>query len=203
MAKVALAPVAVGMTRLHGQGLDVAARPNALRQAVCDYFAQQGGEWELRVQLCTNIEEMPIEDAASEWPESVSPYVPVARIVAPPQPGWTEALSAAIDEGLSFSPWHGLGRTVRWAPSTACARPPTRCRHGCAPLGAAPPSWNRPRSPTCPSDPDPCFIGPPACYNARQPVRRQPTAHRLFSYKPGAHGSHEGRSPRRPIGDTE
>jgi hypothetical protein len=108
MAKIALAPVAVGLTQLHGQPLDVKTAPNALRQAVCDYFAQQGGEWELRVQLCTNIEEMPIEDAAAEWPESVSPYVTVARIVAPPQAGWTEALSAAIDEGLSFSPWHGL-----------------------------------------------------------------------------------------------
>jgi len=108
MAKVSLAPVATGLTQLHGAPVDVKGSPNALRQAVCDYFAQQGGEWELRVQLCTNIEEMPIENAAAEWPESISPFLPVARLVAPPQPGWSEALSAAIDEGMSFNPWHGL-----------------------------------------------------------------------------------------------
>ena len=108
MAKVSVAPVAVGLKQLHDAVIDVKANPDALRQAVCDYFAQQGGEWELRVQLCTNIEEMPIEDASFEWPESLSPYVAVARIVAPPQVGWTAALSAAIDEGMGFSPWHGL-----------------------------------------------------------------------------------------------
>jgi hypothetical protein len=108
MAKVALVPVAVGLKQLHGATVDVKDHPDALRQAVRDYFAQQGGEWELRVQLCTNIEEMPIENAAAEWPESVSPYVTVARIVAPPQVGWSETLSAAIDQGMSFSPWHGL-----------------------------------------------------------------------------------------------
>jgi hypothetical protein len=34
--------------------------------------------------------------------------VAVARIVAPPQPGWSEARSKTIDDGFSFSPWHGL-----------------------------------------------------------------------------------------------
>jgi len=108
MAKFALAPVAVGLTRLHDVPLDVAHDPDALRHAVRAYFAQQGAEWELRVQLCTNIEEMPIEDASSEWPDHLSPWQPVARIVAPPQSGWSAALSAAIDEGMSFSPWRGL-----------------------------------------------------------------------------------------------
>jgi hypothetical protein len=108
MAKFSLAPVTVGLTSLHDVPLDVAHDPDALRHAVRAYFAQQGAEWELRVQLCTNIEEMPIEDASSEWPDHLSPWQPVARIVAPPQSGWSAALSAAIDEGMSFSPWRGL-----------------------------------------------------------------------------------------------
>jgi hypothetical protein len=108
MAKFALVPTAVGLTKLHGEHVDVSSDPDVLRRVVCDYFAQQGGEWDLRVQLCTNIEEMPIEDASAEWPEALSPYVTVARLVAPPQIGWSAALSQAIDEGMSFSPWHGL-----------------------------------------------------------------------------------------------
>jgi hypothetical protein len=108
MAKVALVPTAVGLTSLTDAPVDYSAGPDVLRQAVAGHFAQQGGEWDVRVQLCTNIEEMPIEDASAEWSEELSPYVTVARLVAPPQVGWSEALSAAIDEGMSFSVWHGL-----------------------------------------------------------------------------------------------
>jgi hypothetical protein len=108
MVKWALVPTAVGLTALKDAPVDYSADPDVLRKAVAAHFAQQGGEWDLRVQFCTNIEEMPIEDASSEWPEDVSPYLTVARIVAPPQVGWSEALSAAIDEGMSFSVWHGL-----------------------------------------------------------------------------------------------
>ncbi|TWI69955.1 hypothetical protein IP91_01033 [Pseudoduganella lurida] len=107
MAKVSIAPVSVGLAGLKGEPVDL-NDPNVLRHVVQQHFAQQGGEWELRVQLNTNIEEMPIEDASAEWPENVSPYIPVARITAPPQAGWSEALSLAIDEKTSFSPWHGL-----------------------------------------------------------------------------------------------
>jgi hypothetical protein len=72
------------------------------------HFAQAGGEWELRVQLCTDLGTMPIEDASVRWPEDESPFVTVARIVMRPQLAWTETRSAAIDDGMSFSPWHGL-----------------------------------------------------------------------------------------------
>ena len=51
---------------------------------------------------------MPVEDAAVVWPEDASPYVPVARISVAPQPAWSAARAAAVDDGLSFSPWHGL-----------------------------------------------------------------------------------------------
>jgi hypothetical protein len=51
---------------------------------------------------------MPIEDASAVWPEDRSPFIPVARISVPSQPAWNEARSAAIDDGMSFSPWHAL-----------------------------------------------------------------------------------------------
>jgi hypothetical protein len=38
----------------------------------------------------------------------MSPYVPVARISAPPQEAWSQTKSTAMDDGLFFSPWHGL-----------------------------------------------------------------------------------------------
>jgi hypothetical protein len=60
------------------------------------------------VQLCTDLETMPIEDASVRWPEEQSPFVTVARIVVPPQIAWNDERSIEMDDGLAFSPWHGL-----------------------------------------------------------------------------------------------
>ncbi len=108
MAKVCIAPVSPELTALTDAPLDVNGKPNGIREAVVDFFRQNGAEWELRVQLCTDLDTMPIEDASVPWPEDQSPYVPVARIFVPPQDAWSEARSVAVDDGLAFSPWHGL-----------------------------------------------------------------------------------------------
>lgn len=108
MAKVAVAPVAPELTALTNRPVDIDGKPDGLREAVTRHFAERGGTWELRVQLCTNLEEMPIEDAKVVWPEERSPYVAVARIRVPPQPSWSEARAGAVDDGMSFSPWHGV-----------------------------------------------------------------------------------------------
>ena len=108
IAKLCVAPVSPGLTQLTNAPLTVNGKPDGIREAVVDFFRQNGGEWELRVQLCTDLGAMPVEDASVAWPEDQSPYVPVARIVVPPQEAWSEARSAAIDDGLAVSPWHGL-----------------------------------------------------------------------------------------------
>jgi hypothetical protein len=108
VAKFAVAPASTDLVALHNKRVDLHDRPNGLRQAVVAFFADHGGEWDVRVQLCTDLDDMPIENAAKVWPEALSPYVTVARIRADPQVAWSEARSAAVDDGLSFSPWHGL-----------------------------------------------------------------------------------------------
>jgi len=107
-AKLSIAPVDPALVALTDQKIDLAGRPDALREEVDAHMARHGGVWEVRVQLATDIERMPIEDASVVWPEDVSPYVAVARITVPPQPSWTPARAKALDEGLAFSPWHGL-----------------------------------------------------------------------------------------------
>ncbi len=108
MAKVSVAPVSPELKALTDAPLNVNGKPNGIREAVVEFFRQSGAEWELRVQLCTDLEAMPVEDATVAWPEDKSPYVAVARISVPPQEAWSEARSAAVDDGLAFSPWHGL-----------------------------------------------------------------------------------------------
>jgi hypothetical protein len=108
IAKIAVVPVSHRLTMLTGQRLDMAGKTNALRQAVEEYFDLNDAEWEIRAQLCTDLASMPIEDASVVWPEDESPYVAVARITVPQQNAWSAEGVAAIDDGMAFSPWHGL-----------------------------------------------------------------------------------------------
>jgi len=108
MAKLCMVPVSGGQQRLIDREVDLRHRPDGLREEVVKYFHNCGAMWEMRAQLCTDLRRMPIEDALVPWPERESPYVTVARITVPPQEAWSEARSRAIDDGLSFSPWHGL-----------------------------------------------------------------------------------------------
>lgn len=107
-AKVSIVPVSLPLTALTDKPIDDLDNPDYLRAAVNDYFAQQGGTWEVRVQLATDAEKMPIEDASVQWPEDLSPYLTVARIEVQPQAGWNAELSKEIDDSMAFSPWHGL-----------------------------------------------------------------------------------------------
>ena len=108
MAKVSVAPLSPELVALKDAPVDLAGKPDGLREAVVGHFARHGGEWELRVQLCADLDRMPIEDASVEWPEELSPWVAVARLRVAPQPAWDEAVVHQVDEGMQFNPWHAL-----------------------------------------------------------------------------------------------
>ncbi len=108
IAKLGLFPVSPELAALTGAKVDLSGKPDGLRQAANDFFQTHGGIWELRVQLCTDIETMPVEDSTVQWPEEKSAYVTVARVTVQPQNAWSEAKSKVFDDGLSFSPWHGI-----------------------------------------------------------------------------------------------
>jgi hypothetical protein len=108
IAKISIAPVSAELISLTNAPLNVNGKPDGLRDAVREFFAARAGTWELRAQLCTDLETMPIEDASIPWPEDKSPYIAVGRITVQPQDSWSDANVKAIDDGMSFSPWHGI-----------------------------------------------------------------------------------------------
>ncbi|HEV2558532.1 MAG TPA: catalase family protein [Microvirga sp.] len=108
VAKFALVPVSPTLASLKDRPVELRGRPNGLREAVIAFFSSHPAEWELRVQLRTNPRTMPIEDASAVWPEDESPYRTVARLIAPPQPAWSEMRARQVDDRLAFSPWNGL-----------------------------------------------------------------------------------------------
>lgn len=108
VAKVSVAPVSPALLALKDAPVDLDGRPDGLRDAVVAFFREHGGEWQLRAQLCTDAEAMPVEDASVEWPEAQSPYRAVATIRVGSQTAWSPARAALVDDGMVFSPWHGL-----------------------------------------------------------------------------------------------
>jgi hypothetical protein len=108
ICKFALAPASAALKARTNKHLEVDGRPNALRDSVVDYFAAESGEWELKVQLDTDLESMPIEDSTVEWPQDESPYITVGRLSVPAQNAWSAANIAAVDNGMAFNPWNGL-----------------------------------------------------------------------------------------------
>lgn len=108
IAKIGVFPRSANFQALADTKIAIDGRENALREEVAKVLATDGGQWELRVQLCRDLKVDPIEDASVAWPEEGNPYVAVAVITIPPQTSWSAERAAEFDDRLSFSPWHGI-----------------------------------------------------------------------------------------------
>ena len=107
IAKLAVIPDMPELRRLAEEELHLEDE-NGLRNAVAEYLRDRPAEFVVAVQLCTDLDRMPVEDASTEWPEDESPYRPVARLVLPPQPAHDAERESSIDEAMSFCPSHSL-----------------------------------------------------------------------------------------------
>ena len=108
VAKLAAFPASPAQAALEEGQLHPGEDPDAFRHAVLSYLQSETAVLEIRVQLCLDLNEMPVEDASKRWDEKASPYRTVARLVLPPQDGYSEARRRYADEVLSFRPAHSL-----------------------------------------------------------------------------------------------
>lgn len=108
IAKWQLAPVSTELTARTKEVIDIAGRPDALREEVTRGLIEGGGTWELRVQLNTDLDKMPVEDATKVWDEKESPFRTVATLEVPAQIAWEHGASDRLDDELSYNIWHGL-----------------------------------------------------------------------------------------------
>lgn len=65
-------------------------------------------EYEIGVQLCMDLQLMPVEDRSVQWPEDKSPYHPVAKLSFPPQDTFSPQRRVYAEDVLSFDPFHCL-----------------------------------------------------------------------------------------------
>ena len=108
IAKFAVLPVSATLTALEKTEVDVGGDPDAIRHHVRDEMRGIDGVWELRVQLCRDVEKQPVEDPTVEWKEEDTPFQAVATIRAGRQDSWEDARVQAVNEEMRFSPWIGL-----------------------------------------------------------------------------------------------
>ncbi|WP_427025396.1 catalase family protein [Aureimonas ureilytica] len=108
IAKFSVAPVSPDLTALETHEIDAKDRPDAIRETVRSEMRDRRGVWELRVQLCRDLERQPVEDPTVEWNEDEAPFQTVATITVDPQDSWDETRVRAVDEEMRFSVWTGL-----------------------------------------------------------------------------------------------
>ena len=78
-----------------------------LRQSLANTLAHHDVELEFSLQLQKDPRRMPIEDASIEWPERLSPFVPVANITISKQ-NFDSAEQFVFARQLSYNPWHAI-----------------------------------------------------------------------------------------------
>ena len=124
IAKIAFTPRSENLKVLKNKHVGVNFHYSGLKDAVVDFFKTETAVWEVGVQLCTDLEKMPVENPSVEWKEDVSPYRPVGTITVRPQDAYSPARRVFGDEALFFTPWHALaahrplGRIMRARVST-------------------------------------------------------------------------------------
>ncbi len=106
--RISVAPLSSNVKALAGLIVDPSGKPELIREQVTGFFAKQSAEYELRIQLCTDLDRMPVENPSVEWPEALSPHLPIGKIVLPMQDTGSESRRRFVDDVLSFNPWHGI-----------------------------------------------------------------------------------------------
>jgi hypothetical protein len=104
VAKLSAAPLSEPVRSL--TGTPVPATDSALRDLVVDFFRDNSAEYELRAQLLTDLQQMPVEDASVPWSENLSPHQPVGKLTFPAQDSYSPERRVYGDDVLSFNPWH-------------------------------------------------------------------------------------------------
>lgn len=105
VAKLSLAPASENVRQLTGRAVEDGGNDSVYRDLVVEFFRREAAEYDLRVQLCVDLETTPVEDASVEWTEATSPFLVVGRVRFPVQEAYSPARRVYGDEVLSFNPW--------------------------------------------------------------------------------------------------
>ncbi len=85
IAKIRVAPAAESATHVIHRDLDLTIGPDVFYPTLADELQARPFDFDLQVQLCTDLTAMPVNVLTVEWPEKLSPFVTVGRVHLPRQ----------------------------------------------------------------------------------------------------------------------
>jgi hypothetical protein len=118
IAKVRIAPVPAFADQVVRRSMVPNSVLEVYRPALVAELQARPYEFDIQVQLCTDLDRMPVQDVTVEWPEALSPPVTVAKLRIPRQDISGDDNLEKLD-ALSFTPWRvtaehaPLGETMR------------------------------------------------------------------------------------------
>ena len=84
--------------------LGLTSGPEVFGPALADELGAAAFDFDLQVQLCTDLTVMPVNVLTVEWPEKLSPFVSVARVHVPRQ-DISGPENFEKGDALSFNQW--------------------------------------------------------------------------------------------------
>ena len=85
VAKIRVAPAPESAANAIHRELDLNSGPDVYGPTLVDELQARAFDFDLQVQLCTDLDAMPVNDVTVEWPEKLSPFVSVGRVHLPRQ----------------------------------------------------------------------------------------------------------------------
>ncbi|HUR02270.1 MAG TPA: catalase family protein [Nonomuraea sp.] len=104
IAKVRLAPDPACAAAVVRRDIDIMSAEEVFRPALVAELKDRPYAFDVQVQLCADLNRMPVNDLTVEWPETLSPFVTVARLSFPRQDISDPEIFKKMD-ALSFTPW--------------------------------------------------------------------------------------------------
>jgi hypothetical protein len=101
LAKLSVVPVPSFAANVQVREPNGKAGPEFFSESLAAEIRRRNYEFDLRVQLCTDLRRMPLDRITRSWPEELSATWTVARIRIPRQ----EILPSEIVDRLSINPW--------------------------------------------------------------------------------------------------
>jgi hypothetical protein len=106
IAKVRVAPAPQNAEQVLRPAIDLSTAPDVFRAALASELDKESYDFDLQVQLCTDLNAMPVNELTVEWPEKLSPFVTVGRIHVPRQDvSDMDGTNAEPADGLAFNQW--------------------------------------------------------------------------------------------------
>ncbi len=104
VAKLRVAPTPASAQKVERRTMDLKSGRSVFRPALVSELKERPYEFDIQVQLCTDLVHMPVEQTTVTWSEQLSPFVTVAKLRLPKQDIGGDENYAKMD-ATSMSAW--------------------------------------------------------------------------------------------------